>query len=80
MDTPITSQERKFRLTPEERSSWEENGYFVRCDVFTEEENDVLRRIADDIAIGKRLFPTANIDQNALVRDGEVEASGISAY
>ena len=79
MDGNTALQERKFRLTPKERTSWDENGYFVRYGVFTKEENDVLRQIADDIAIGKRLFPTSNIDQNALVRDGKVEASGISA-
>ena len=79
MDTSTTPEERKFRLMPEERSFWEENGYFVRYDVFTEKENDVLRQIADDIAVGKRPFPTTNIDQNALVRDGKAEASGIEA-
>ena len=79
MDRKTTSEERKFRLTPKERTSWDKNGYFIRDDVFTKEENDVLRQIADDIAIGKRPFPTANIDQNALVRDGKVEASDIYA-
>ena len=79
MDTSTTPEERKFRLTPEERTSWEENGYFVRYDVFTEKENDILRHIADDIAVGKRLFPKTNINQNALVRDGKVNASGIRA-
>ena len=79
MGTNTAPQERKFRLTHEERFSWEENGYFVRYDVFTTKENDVLRQIADDIAVGKRPFPTTNIDQNALVRDGKVEASGIHA-
>ena len=79
MDTNTTSEERKFRLTLEEQSSWDENGYFVRYDVFTEEENDILRQIADDIAVGKRPFPSDNINQNALVRDGKAEASGIHA-
>ena len=79
MGTNTAPQERKFRLMHEERFSWEENGYFVRYDVFTRKENDVLRQIADDIAVGKRPFPTTNIDQNALVRDGKVKASGISA-
>ena len=79
MDTKTTSEERKFRLMPEERTSWDENGYFVRFNVFTKEENDVLRQIADDIAVGKRPFPRGNIDQNALVRDEKVEASGIHA-
>ena len=79
MDTNTTSEKRKFRLMPEERASWEENGYFVRYDVFTDEENDILRHIADDIAVGKRSFPKTNINQNALVIDGKVEASGIHA-
>ena len=79
MDTNTTPEERKFRLTPEEQSAWDENGYFIRYDVFTEEENDILRQIADDIAVGKRPFPSDNINQNALVRDGKAEASGIHA-
>ena len=79
MDRNTTLQERKFKLMPKERISWEENGYFVRYDVFTGKENDVLRQIADDIAIGKRPFPKTNINQNALVRDGKVDASGIQA-
>lgn len=79
MDTKTTLEERKFRLTPEEKSSWEENGYFIRFNVFTEEENDLLRQVADDIAIGKRPFPAKNINQNALVRDGKAEASGVNA-
>ena len=79
MDPKTTPEKRKFRLTSEERTSWEENGYIVRHDVFTEKENDVLRQIADDIVDGKQPFPADNINQNALVRDGEVEASGIHA-
>ena len=79
MGTNSSLPERRFALTSDEQSSWEENGYFVRYDVFTERENDVLRQIADDIAVGKRPFPTGNIDQNALVRDGKAEASGIHA-
>ena len=79
MNEHTSPEERKFKLTADEREQWNENGYFVRYDVFTEKENDILRHIADDIAVGKRPFPTENINQNALVRDGEVEASGIQA-
>ena len=79
MDTHATPEERKFRLGTEEQLSWEENGYFIRYDVFTQEENDFLGQIADDIAVGKRPFRAANIHQNALVRDGKSEASGIYA-
>ena len=79
MDTNTTNEERKFRLSPEELSSWEENGYFVRLNVFSKDENDLLRHVADDIAVGKHPFPSKNINQNALVRDGKTEASGINA-
>ncbi len=79
MSTDTSLPEREFALTPEEQSAWEENGYIVRYDVFTEKENDVLRQIADDIVEGKRPFPADNINQNALVRDGKVEESGIHA-
>ena len=79
MSTHTSQLARKFALTSEEQFAWTENGYFVRYDVFSEKENDVLRRIADDIVDGKRSFPAENINQNALVRDGKVEASGIHA-
>ncbi len=79
METKTTSEERKFRLTPEERSSWDKNGYFVRYGVFTEAENALLTQVADAIALGKIPFPDHRIFQNALVRDGKVEASGIHA-
>ena len=79
MSTKTISKKRKFRLTPEERSSWDENGYFVRYDVFTEEENNILAQIADDIVDGKRSFPDYHIFENALVRDGKIKAQGVYA-
>ncbi len=79
MDTNTTLEERKFRLTPEERISWDENGYFIRYDVFIKAENDFLAQIADDIATGKRPFRAQNVHQNAMVRDGKTEASGPNA-
>ena len=79
MDTNITPEARKFKLTSEERASWNENGYFVRYDVFTKQENDLLRQVADDIVDGKQPFPADNINQNALVIDGKAEAQGIHA-
>ena len=79
MDTNTTPEEQNFGLTPEERSSWDENGYFIRYDVFSKEENDLLTQVADDIALGKIPFPDHRIFQNALVRDGKVEASGVNA-
>ena len=66
-------------MTPEERSAWDENGYFVRHGVFTEQENNLLSQVADAIALGKIPFPDHRIFQNALVRDAKVEASGIHA-
>ena len=79
MNTNTTTEERKFRLTPKEQASWDENGYFVRHDVFTKEENDVIRQIADDIALRKIPFPDYHIFENALVRDGKIDAQGIYA-
>lgn len=79
MSTDYSSEDSKYKLTPEEISSWEENGYFVRHGVFTEEENDILTQTANDIALGKIPYPDNRIFQNALVRDGIVEASGIHA-
>ena len=79
MNTTTTSEARKFRLTPKEQSSWNENGYFVRHSVFTEAENDLLSQVADDIAIRKIPFPDYHIFQNALVRDGKAKEQGIYA-
>ena len=79
MNTHTTFKGRQFRLTANELEQWNENGYFVRYDVFTDEENDVIRQIADDIALGKRPFPDYHIFENALVRDGKVEAQGVHA-
>ncbi len=79
MNTDIDSVERKFRLSKEEITHWNENGYLVRLDVFTDEENDDLRQVAEDIVDGKRRFPSAHIDKNALVRDGKIEEQGIYA-
>lgn len=74
-----TPLDKKFRMTPEELSFWNDNGYLVRLDVFNHEENDLLRQVAEDIVDGKRPFPSAHIDQNALVRDGKIEQQGIYA-
>ena len=79
MNTNPTLQDRQFGLRPDERSYWNENGYLVRLNVFTPEENDALCRVAEDVVDGKRPYPATNIDQNALVRDGKVEEQGIYA-
>ena len=79
MNTNTTSEERKFGLNADELSHWNENGYFVRLNVFTEEENDCLGQIADGIVDGKRPFLDYHIFENALVRDGKVKAQGIYA-
>ncbi len=75
----MNTNSQKFSLTEEERSSWEENGYFLRYCVFTKEENDILAKIADDIVNRKRSFPEYHIFENALVRDGKADAEGIYA-
>ena len=79
MDTASIQQERRFALSEDELAYWNENGYLVRLDVFTPEENDAFRQVAEDIVDGKRPFPPEHIDRNALVRDGKVEEQGIYA-
>ena len=79
MHTASIPQERRFGLSADELAHWNKNGYLVRLDVFTPEENDVLRRVAEDVVDGKRPFPATNINQNALVRDGKIEEQGIYA-
>lgn len=74
-----TPLDKKFRMTAEELSFWNDNGYLVRFDVFNHDENELLRQVAEDIVDGKRPFPSAHIDQNALVRDGKIEQQGIYA-
>ena len=79
MNGDSTPQDQRFGLRPDELAYWNENGYLVRLNVFTAEENDVLRQVAEDIVEGKRPYPVTHIDQNALVRDGKVEEQGIYA-
>ncbi len=65
------------RVTPAETQRWARDGYFVRENVFSHEENDHLRQVAEDIVVGNRKMPMAHIDRNALVRDGKDVRSGI---
>ncbi len=66
-------------MAPDELQRWQRDGYFIRQNVFSHEENDQLRQVAEDIAVGKRTMPRVHIDQNALVRDGKDARSGIYA-
>ncbi len=43
------------RMTSDEIQRWEQDGYFLREDVFSPEENDDLRQVAEDIAGGLAL-------------------------
>ena len=79
MSTESISQHRRFGLNPDELAYWNENGYLVRLNVFTPEENGVLRQVAEDVVGNKRPFPATNVNQNALVRDGKIEEQGIYA-
>jgi phytanoyl-CoA hydroxylase len=60
-----------FHMTAEEEQRWQRDGYFVRENVFSHEENDQLRAVAEDVVAGKRKMHMVHIDQNALVRDGK---------
>lgn len=74
-----SSGNRQFRMSADELSHWNENGFFVRQNVFSKDENDVIRQVADDIVDRKYPFPEDFINQNALVRDGKIEEQGIHA-
>ena len=69
--------ERQFRLTEEERQAWQRDGFFLRENVFSREENDRLNTVAEEIVAGARAFPEAHVDRNALVRDGREQRPGI---
>ena len=62
MHTESTPQDQGFGLSEDELAYWNENGYLVRLDVFTPEENDAFRQVAEDIVDGKRPFPPEHID------------------
>ena len=70
---------KQFRLTSDELGRWDRDGYLVRLNVFSMEENDVLRQVAEDIVDGKRPFPIVHIDHNALIGVGNAERTGIYA-
>lgn len=71
--------DRSFRLTGAERECWQRDGYFIRDNVFTRAENEVLNRAAEEVVAGTRQFPTEHVDRNALVRDGKEQRTGIRA-
>ena len=78
-DGSTTAERKGFRLRPDELAQSVRDGYIVRQNVFMAEENDMLCQVAEDIVDGKRPFPSEHIAQNSLVRNGEVERSGIYA-
>ena len=63
MGTESVQQERHFMLSADELARWNENGYLVRSNVFSDEENDAFRQVAEDIVDGKRPFPPQHIDR-----------------
>ena len=75
VNTDTTSEMRKFRLNTDELKQWNDDGYFVRHNVFTEAENEDLSQMAKDIALEKRPFNTTYMQHNASVRDGKAEAT-----
>ena len=77
VDKKVTEQQ--FRFSSDELAWWDRDGYLIRLGVFNAEENDVLRQVAEDIVGGKRPFPIAHVDRNALIGDGKAERSGIYA-
>ena len=54
--------EHQFRLSSAEIEQWDRDGYLVRQNVFSTEENDFLRQVAEDIVNGKRSFPAVHVN------------------
>ena len=71
--------DRQYQLTSDDKAAWERDGFFVRENVFTAAENDLLSTVAEEIVAGERAFPTVHVDRNAQVRDGNEQRSGIRA-
>jgi len=71
--------ERPHAFTADERAQWEALGYVVRENVFSREENEQLRNVAEEVVVGRRLMPVVHIDRNAMVRDGQAGRSEIHA-
>ena len=74
-----TPDSQAYRVSSEELARWHRDGYLIREDVFTVEENDALRQVAEDVVNGTRAFPADHADRNALVDDGKEERPGIYA-
>ena len=68
-----------FRLTDAERERWQRDGFFIRENVFSRAENEVLNKAAEEVVAGERPFPAEHVDRNALVRDGKEQRTGIHA-
>ena len=76
---PETTTDRSYRLTGPEFERWQRDGFIVRENVFTGEENELLNRAAEEVVAGTRPFPAEHVDRNALVRDGMEQRTGIHA-
>ena len=74
-----TATDQSWRLTGAERERWQRDGFIVRENVFTREENEALNRAAEEVVAGTRPFPSEHVDRNALVRDGREQRTGIHA-
>ena len=72
----VEKTERQFQLTLSEIEQWNQNGYLVRRNVFSPEENNHLYQVAEDIVNDKRPFPSAHFDRNALVKEGKAHGDG----
>ena len=68
-----------FAISSDELTQWQRDGFVVRENVFSPEENDALRQVSEDVVAGRRQMPTPHNDRNAQVDDGKVQRDGIYA-
>ncbi|MCY4483581.1 MAG: phytanoyl-CoA dioxygenase family protein [Spirochaetaceae bacterium] len=74
-----STPDHSFRLTDAERERWQRDGFFIRENVFSRAENEVLNKAAEEVVAGTRPFPAEHVDRNALIRDGKEQRTGIHA-
>ena len=44
---------RRFRMTDDEHTAWQRDGFFMREDGFSGEENGLLNRVAEEVVAGE---------------------------
>ena len=77
MDTKTTGEDRKYKLTADELSHWNDTDTLSVLTYSREKKTMCYVKLLMTLAVGKIPFSASHINQNALVREGKVEKTGI---